>query len=93
MHLDFCPYRADVQILGLRIFIYNKTHVLRVQRCPQSDLSLSAGGQQIEEVDQRLAGGRRDLLGQLGHVDRVLVVIRFVVRLAGMDTQNTEHDV
>lgn len=56
-------------------------YVLRVQRRPHADLALAAGRQQIDEIDERPGDGAGNLLGQLGHVDGVLVVVRLLVRL------------
>lgn len=57
------------------------THILRVQRCAQTDHAQVAGRQQVKILAQRLGGGSGNLLGQLGHVHRVLVVVGLVVRL------------
>lgn len=58
-----------------------EAYVVHVQRRPNADLPFAAGRQQIEKRTERRRHTARNLLGKLGQVDRVFVVIRFVVRL------------
>lgn len=75
------PFFVAPNILETSWVWWYCTHIFRVQRDAQPDHAQVAGRQQVEILAQRFGGGSGNLLGQLGHVHRVLVVVGLVVRL------------